>query len=95
MKLASMKIRATGATTIGARLDGAFVDLHAATDGRLPARMIDFLETGDQGMQLARSVLESSRRTPIGTRRSNCSHRSRGRARSCTPRATSTPTCPS
>jgi len=60
MKLASMKIRATGATTIGARLDGAFVDLHAATDGRLPARMIDFLETGDQGMQLARSVLEST-----------------------------------
>ena len=61
MKLASMKIRASGATTIGARLDGGFVDLHAATDGRLPAKMIEFLETGDAGMQLARSVLEGTK----------------------------------
>lgn len=61
MKLASFKIRATGQATIGARLDGGFLDLHGATGGRLPAKMIDFLELGDQGMAAAREALAKAK----------------------------------
>ncbi|QDX80234.1 hypothetical protein B9N43_02525 [Denitratisoma sp. DHT3] len=57
MKLASFKIKSSGKTTIGVVLaDGGYLDLHGATNGELPARMIDFLEMGEGAMARARAV---------------------------------------
>ncbi|MGH8208042.1 MAG: fumarylacetoacetate hydrolase family protein [Steroidobacteraceae bacterium] len=61
MKLASIKIRAGGATTVAARVEGGFIDLNAATSGALPARMIEFLEAGEAAMARARTALKDAR----------------------------------
>src|SRR6185437_1355425 len=61
MKLASIKIRATGAQTVAARVGNGFFDLNIGTSGRLPTRMIDFLEAGEAAMALARTVAGSAR----------------------------------
>lgn len=59
MKLASFKIRKTGATTIGVVLDNGYLDLHAASRGELPAAMIPFLELGETAMHRARELAHS------------------------------------
>lgn len=56
MKLASFKLKSTGAATIGVVLDGGVIDLRAASDGELPASMIAFLELGEAGMTRARAI---------------------------------------
>jgi len=61
MKLASIKIRATGAQTVATRVGNGFLDLNIGTSGRLPTRMIDFLEAGEAAMALARTVAGSAR----------------------------------
>ena len=50
MKLASFKIKAKGESTIGVVLEDGVLDLHAASEGELPASMIGFLEQGSQAM---------------------------------------------
>jgi 2-keto-4-pentenoate hydratase/2-oxohepta-3-ene-1,7-dioic acid hydratase in catechol pathway len=61
MKLASYKNRKTGKASVGVRVDGGFVDLHAASNGALPNRMLDFLELGDDGMRKAREIAAGAR----------------------------------
>ena len=51
MKLASFKLKSTGAATIGVVVDGRLIDLHAASGGELPASMIAFLELGEAGVR--------------------------------------------
>lgn len=58
MKLASFRIRESGAATIGGVIDGTYVDLAAATRGALPATMIPFLEAGAAAMDKARRALQ-------------------------------------
>jgi 2-keto-4-pentenoate hydratase/2-oxohepta-3-ene-1,7-dioic acid hydratase in catechol pathway len=59
MKLASFKLKSTGAKTIGVVLDQGFLDLHAASGGKLPASMIAFLELGADGFAAARKLAAS------------------------------------
>lgn len=66
MKLASFKIRKTGAATIGVVLDNGYLDLHAASAGKLPASMIAFLELGDEGMHRARELALSGAGPVLG-----------------------------
>lgn len=66
MKLASLKIKSTGAATIGAVIGDAYLDLHAASGGELPATMIEFLEQGDTAMQRARSLVEKAQAGKAG-----------------------------
>lgn len=56
MKLASFRIKSTGAATIGVVLDNGYLDLHAASHGELPSSMIAFLELGDAAMHRAREL---------------------------------------
>jgi len=56
MKLASFKLKSTGAPSIGVVLDGGILDLHAASGGKLPSAMIAFLELGADGMAQARKL---------------------------------------
>jgi len=56
MKLASIKIKSSGAPTVGAVIGDAYLDLHAASGGELPATMIEFLEQGDGALQRARAL---------------------------------------
>lgn len=56
MKLASFKLKSTGAKTIGVVLDEGFLDLHAASGGELPDSMIAFLELGEEGFAAARKL---------------------------------------
>jgi len=58
MKLASLRIKANGKTTVAALVDGTYLDLHAASGGQLPAVMIEFLEQGEAAMAQARSLSE-------------------------------------
>ena len=60
MKLVSFKIRESGAQTVGAYVEGRYLDLAAASDGRLPANMNDFLEAGQSAMDAARSAISAS-----------------------------------
>jgi 2-keto-4-pentenoate hydratase/2-oxohepta-3-ene-1,7-dioic acid hydratase in catechol pathway len=74
MKLASFRLKSTGKATIGAVLDQGglaqglpnegLLDLHAASNGSLPASMIEFLERGPEAMALARQ-LASEGKGPI------------------------------
>ena len=64
MKLASFKIKSTGASTIGVVLDDGVLDLHAGSEGGLPNSMIEFLEQGAGAMAQARTIA-SSRQGPI------------------------------
>ncbi len=66
MKLASLKIKSTGAATIGAVIGDAYLDLHAASGGELPATMIEFLEQGDAAMRRARSLAEEAQAGKAG-----------------------------
>lgn len=56
MKLASFRIKSSGATTVGALVDAGYVDLHAASGGALPGAMIEFLEQGDAALERARAL---------------------------------------
>ncbi len=56
MKLVSLKIKASGAPTVGAVIGEAYLDLHAASGGELPATMIGFLEQGEAAMERARAL---------------------------------------
>ena len=56
MKLASFKLKSTGAPSIGIVLDGGILDLHAASGGKLPSSMIPFLELGADGLAQARQL---------------------------------------
>lgn len=64
MKLASFKIKAKGESTIGVVLEDGVLDLHAASEGELPASMIGFLEQGSQAMEQARTIA-SERQGPV------------------------------
>ena len=57
MKLASFRIKKNGEATIGGLVGDRLIDLVAASDGALSPRMIEFLEQGDEAMQLARRLL--------------------------------------
>ncbi len=57
MRLASFTIKADSKDTIGVIVDERYVDLHAVTNGAVPADMIAFLRMGDAGMSLARNAL--------------------------------------
>jgi acylpyruvate hydrolase len=63
MKLASFKLRNSGVSTIGVVLENGYLDLHAASNGELPAFMTDFLEQGSGAMVRARELAESWRGT--------------------------------
>jgi acylpyruvate hydrolase len=63
MKLASFKLRNSGGSTIGVVLENGYLDLHAASNGELPASMIDFLEQGSGAMARARELAEAWRGT--------------------------------
>jgi len=65
MKLASFKVKSTGEATIGVVVDGGILDLHAASNGELPAKMIEFLETGDAGMKQARELAAAPGQGPV------------------------------
>jgi len=56
MKLVSLRIKASGAVTVGAVIGEAYLDLHAASGGELPATMIEFLEQGEAAMERARAL---------------------------------------
>jgi 2-keto-4-pentenoate hydratase/2-oxohepta-3-ene-1,7-dioic acid hydratase in catechol pathway len=56
MKLVSLRIKASGAVTVGAVIGEAYLDLHAASGGELPATMIEFLEQGEAAMERARAM---------------------------------------
>lgn len=66
MKLASFKLKSTGAATIGVVLDDGVLDLHAASDGELPASMIAFLQLGADGMNRARGLAKSGTKPLLG-----------------------------
>ena len=66
MKLASFKLKSTGATTIGVVLDNGLIDLHAASGGQLPASMIDFLERGEDGFAAARVIVAAGEAPLLG-----------------------------
>lgn len=57
MKLASFKIKSSGAATIGVVLDDGLLDLAAASGGELPSSMIEFLQLGDKGFAAARDLV--------------------------------------
>ena len=57
MRLASFSIKADSKDTIGLFVNERYVDLHALTDGALPADMLAFLRMGEAGMSLARNAL--------------------------------------
>lgn len=59
MKLASFKLKSSGATSIGIVLDKGILDLHAASGGKLPSAMIAFLELGAEAMARARELAAS------------------------------------
>ena len=46
MKLVSLRIKASGAVTVGAVIGEAYLDLHTASGGELPATMIPSLHNG-------------------------------------------------
>jgi len=56
MKLVSLRIKASGAVTVGAVIGEAYLDLRAASGGELPATMIGFLEQGEAAMERARAL---------------------------------------
>lgn len=56
MKLASFRIKSSGANTVGAVTGDSYLDLHAASGGELPANMIDFLEQGEAALERARAL---------------------------------------
>ena len=56
MKLASYKLKSTGAPSIGVVLENGIIDLPAASGGELPSSMIAFLELGDEGFAKARAI---------------------------------------
>jgi acylpyruvate hydrolase len=60
MKLTTFEIKNDGTTTIGAYLDGVFVDLAVLSDGSLPDSMILFLEAGDAALSKARELLKDA-----------------------------------
>ena len=66
MKLASFKLKSTGAATIGVVVDGGLIDLHAASGGELPASMIAFLELGEAGMSRAHEIAAAGTAPLIG-----------------------------
>ena len=57
MKLATFKIKGKETVTIGGLVNERYVDLHAFSDGALPADMIEFLKGGDAAMAKARELL--------------------------------------
>jgi acylpyruvate hydrolase len=59
MKLASFIVREGGVQTIGAHVNGIYVDLHSLADGALPSAMIEFLKAGDIAMQRAHGLIGS------------------------------------
>ncbi|RME35755.1 MAG: fumarylacetoacetate hydrolase family protein [Gammaproteobacteria bacterium] len=58
MRLATFRVPGLDRRTIGGWLDGVYVDLHALTEGELPADMIAFLQAGDAAMARAHESLE-------------------------------------
>ena len=59
MRLATYKPSSEAKPVIGLYIDGYYANLHALGNGRLPDSMIAFLEMGEEGMAIARSVLHS------------------------------------
>lgn len=60
MKLASIKLKSSGQVSVAAVVDGGYLDLHAASGGKLPARMIEFLEAGPDAMASARKLAKAA-----------------------------------
>ena len=61
MKLASFRFKSTGKATIGVVLDEGLLDLHAASNGSLPASMLEFLERGPDAMATARQLASAGK----------------------------------
>lgn len=60
MKLATFSVKGK-APTVGAYVNDAYVDLHAASAGELPNDMIAFLEAGDSAMEKAAALLADAK----------------------------------
>lgn len=62
MQLASFRSPDSRAATIGVVIDDRLVDLHACTDGALPASMIELLQMGDAGLERARAAAADAKK---------------------------------
>ena len=62
MKLASFIIKGTNTQTIGALLEDNLLDLNRASGGAIPAKMIEFLELGKDGMHKAQAILAAAKK---------------------------------
>ncbi len=58
MRLATFELAGSGRRTIGGWLQGAYIDLHALSEGALPDDMITFLQAGEKAMDLAHDSLQ-------------------------------------
>jgi 2-keto-4-pentenoate hydratase/2-oxohepta-3-ene-1,7-dioic acid hydratase in catechol pathway len=65
MKLASIRLKSTGAATIAVLVEGGFLDLHAASNAALPASMIEFLEAGSEAIARARELAAEPGQGPV------------------------------
>ncbi len=59
MRLATFKIDNGGTTTVGACVNGHYVDLHGLTGGAIPADMVALLSMGSEGMEKAGRALDA------------------------------------
>lgn len=59
MKLASIELKSNGAATVAVVTGNGYLDLHAASNGELPASMIEFLEAGPDAMARARNLADT------------------------------------
>lgn len=58
MRLATFRINDGARSTIGAFVEGHYVDLHALSKGALPDNMLAFLDMGEAGFAKAKTLLE-------------------------------------
>ena len=65
MKLASIKLKSTGTATIAVLVEAGYLDLHAASNGELPASMAEFLEAGSAAMSRARQLAAEAGLGPV------------------------------
>jgi 2-keto-4-pentenoate hydratase/2-oxohepta-3-ene-1,7-dioic acid hydratase in catechol pathway len=65
MKLASIKLKSTGTATIAVLVEAGYLDLHAASNGELPATMAEFLESGSAAMSRARQLAAETEQGPV------------------------------
>lgn len=66
MRFATFRPLAASGPTVGAFVDGHYVDLHALSDGTLPDNMLAFLGQGEAAMAKARDLLAGLGAQPAG-----------------------------